>query len=73
MYDNEQTKNEYRGRGDGSVSPDGSYRYVRPESREMLYRDAQIEPCEDAARMPLPCGKRRPRYRPLWIRIPTKP
>ena len=52
MYDNEQTKNEYRGRGDGSVSPDGSYRYVRPESREMLYRDAQIEPCEDAARMP---------------------
>ena len=52
MYDNEQTKTESRGRDGGNVSVDGSYRYVRPESKEMLYRDAEIEPCADAARMP---------------------
>ena len=52
MYDNETHETEYRSRNNGSVSPDGSYRYVRPESKEMLYRDATIEPAEDAARMP---------------------
>ena len=52
MYDNEQEKTEYRSRDNGNVSNDGSYRYVRPESREMLYRDAQIEPCDESARMP---------------------
>lgn len=49
MYENDHRETEYHSR---SGSPDGSYRYVRPESTEMLYRDAQIEPCEDAARMP---------------------
>ena len=52
MYDNEQEKTEYRSRGNGNVSNDGSYHFVRPESREMLYRDAQVEPCDEAARMP---------------------
>ena len=52
MYENEQTKTESRSRDGGTVSPDGSYHYVRPESREMLYRDAQVEPCEESARMP---------------------
>lgn len=32
--------------------PDGSYRYVRPESREVLYRDANVESAEDAAQLP---------------------
>ena len=31
---------------------DSTYRYVRPESGEMLYRDAAVEPCDDSARMP---------------------
>lgn len=33
-------------------TPDGSYRYVRPESREVLYRDASVEPAQDAAQLP---------------------
>ena len=52
MYDNEQEKNEYGSRSNGNISNDGSYRFVRPESREMLYRDAQVEPCDESARMP---------------------
>lgn len=52
MYDNENHENENRSRDSGSFAADGSYRYVRPESREMLYRDANVEPAEDAARMP---------------------
>ena len=48
MYDHETHETEYRNRG----TVDGSYRYVRPESKEMLYRDANIEPAEEAARMP---------------------
>lgn len=44
MYENENRESESRG--------DSTYRYVRPESREMLYRDAAVEPCGDAARMP---------------------
>lgn len=32
--------------------PDGSYRYVRPESREVLYRDASVESAQDAAQLP---------------------
>ena len=32
--------------------PDGSYRYVRPESREVLYRDAGVESAQDAAQLP---------------------
>lgn len=49
MYDNE---NENRSRDSGDFSADGSYRYVRPESKEMLYRDASVEPADEAARMP---------------------
>ncbi|MBQ3010896.1 MAG: trypsin-like peptidase domain-containing protein [Oscillospiraceae bacterium] len=52
MYDNENLQNENRSRDSGNHSADGSYRYVRPESREMLYRDANIEPADEAARMP---------------------
>ena len=52
MYDNEHQTNEHRSRGSGNISADGTYRYVRPESREMLYRDATVEPCEESARMP---------------------
>lgn len=52
MYDNENHENENRSRDSGSFSADGSYRYVRPESREMLYRDAKVEPCDESARMP---------------------
>lgn len=52
MYDNENLQNENRSRDSGSFSADGSYRYVRPESREMLYRDANVEPADEAARMP---------------------
>ena len=48
MYDNETHETESRSRG----SVDGSYRYVRPESTEMLYRDATVEPADEAARMP---------------------
>lgn len=33
-------------------TPDGAYRYVRPESRETLYRDASVEPTRDATQMP---------------------
>lgn len=44
MYENENRDPEKRS--------DGTYRYVRPESREMLYRDATIEPCDNSARMP---------------------
>ena len=44
MYENENREPESRG--------DSTYRYVRPESKEMLYRDATVEPCADAARMP---------------------
>lgn len=52
MYDNENHETENRSRNSGDHSADGSYRYVRPESREMLYRDATVEPCDEAARMP---------------------
>jgi len=52
MYDNEHHENEYRSRGSENASADGSYRYVRPESKEMLYRDANVEPADEAARMP---------------------
>ena len=52
MYDNETHENESRSRNSGTASADGSYRYVRPESKEMLYRDATIEPADEAARMP---------------------
>ena len=38
--------------GTGSSSQDGSYHYVRPESREVLYRDAGVESTEDAAHLP---------------------
>ena len=43
MYENENRERESR---------ESTYRYVRPESKEMLYRDATVEPCGDAARMP---------------------
>lgn len=33
-------------------TPDGAYRYVRPESREVLYRDASVESAQDAAQLP---------------------
>jgi len=33
-------------------SPEGSYRFVRPESREVLYRDASVESAQDAAQLP---------------------
>lgn len=33
-------------------TPDGAYRYVRPESKEVLYRDAGVESTEDAAQLP---------------------
>ena len=36
---------------DGKI-PDGSYRYVRPESREVLYRDARVESAQDVTQMP---------------------
>lgn len=52
MYDNEYQENEYRSRSSENASADGSYRYVRPESKEMLYRDANVEPADEAARMP---------------------
>jgi len=52
MYDNENQQTENRSRGSGDYSTDGAYRYVRPESREMLYRDASVEPADEAARMP---------------------
>ena len=52
MYDNDSQKPEYSDRTGIGFSADGSYRYVRPESREMLYRDATVEPAEDSARMP---------------------
>lgn len=52
MYDNENHENENRSRDSGNVSADGSYRCVRPESGEMLYRDANVEPADEAARMP---------------------
>lgn len=52
MNDNETQENEYRSRDNGSSANDGSYRYVRPESDEMLYRDASVEPAEDELRMP---------------------
>lgn len=48
MNNNETHETEYRNRG----TVDGSYHYVRPESKEMLYRDAKIEPAEDSTRMP---------------------
>jgi len=41
-----------RDHGYGSSSPDGSYRFIRPESKEVLYRDAGVESTEDAAQMP---------------------
>ena len=44
MYENENRESESRG--------DSTYRYVRPESKDTLYRDAAVEPCGDAARMP---------------------
>lgn len=50
MSDNEHLKNENRSRD--SAAADGTYRYVRPESKEMLYRDAAVEPAHEAARMP---------------------
>lgn len=52
MYDNEMNEHENRSRENGNGSVDGAYRYVRPESKEMLYRDANVEPAEEAARMP---------------------
>ncbi len=52
MYDTDNQKTEHRNRDGGSSSTDGSYRYVRPESREMLYRDAAVEPADETARMP---------------------
>ncbi len=52
MNDNETQENEYRSRDNGSSAGDGSYRYTRPESDEMLYRDASVEPAEDELRMP---------------------
>lgn len=52
MNDNENLQNENRSRDSGAASGDGSYRYVRPESKEMLYRDASVEPADEAARMP---------------------
>ena len=44
MYENENRESENRS--------DSTYRYVRPESKERLYRDAAVESCDDAARMP---------------------
>ena len=52
MYDHENHETENPSRNSGSFSSDGSYRFVRPESTEMLYRDAVVEPCEEEARMP---------------------
>ena len=64
MYDNEHQTNEHRSRGSGNISADGTYRYVRPESREMLYRDATVEPCEESPK-PLPLPRRLPKLHPL--------
>ncbi|MBQ3256294.1 MAG: trypsin-like peptidase domain-containing protein [Oscillospiraceae bacterium] len=44
MYENENRESEARS--------DGTYRYVRPETKDTLYRDAAVEPFMDAARMP---------------------
>jgi len=52
MSDNETLKNENRSRDNGTVSSDGSYRYIRPESQEMLYRDANVEPADEDTRLP---------------------
>ncbi len=43
---------EYEQNNSTQTHADGSYRYVRPESAEMLYRDANVEPVEDTVRMP---------------------
>lgn len=51
MSDKETENRDPRSRQGGS-SPDGSYRYVRPESRQMLYRDAAVEPAGEEPRMP---------------------
>ena len=47
-----QDKQEPAEQSHSAVSPDGSYRFVRPESKEMLYRDAGVESAEDAAKPP---------------------
>ena len=49
-----QNKREKKAPDDSgaSSSPDGSYRYVRPESKEVLYRDAAVESTEDTVRFP---------------------
>ena len=47
-----QDKQEPAEQSHSAVSPDGSYRFVRPESKEMLYRDAGVESAEDAAKLP---------------------
>ena len=51
MSDKETENRDQRSRP-GSPSADGSYRYVRPESKQMLYRDAAVEPAGEEPRMP---------------------
>ena len=51
MSDNDSQHRDHRGRVNGPSS-DGSYRYVRPESKQMLYRDASVEPAGAEPRMP---------------------
>lgn len=52
MFDNESRETEYQTHDPVPSEQDGSYRYVRPESQEMLYRDASIEPADEDTRMP---------------------
>ena len=49
---NEERKNITPESSQGNIPPDGSYRYVRPESKEVLYRDASVEATQDTIKMP---------------------